>query len=73
MRYYLIGLPRTRRLARKYAAEHLGSPLIMVLGHERCGAVAAAVDAKGKAEGNIGAIVKTIVPAVKKASGGQSY
>ena len=51
----------------EYAAEHLGSPLVMVLGHERCGAVTAAVDAKGKPEGNIGAIIKTIVPAVKKA------
>lgn len=51
----------------EYAAEHLGSPLIMVLGHERCGAVTAAVEAKGKPEGNIGAIVKTIAPAVKKA------
>ncbi len=51
----------------EYAAEHLGSPLIMVLGHERCGAVTAAVDAKGKPEGNIGAIVKAIAPAVKKA------
>ena len=51
----------------EYAAEHLGSPLIMVLGHERCGAVTAAVDAKGKPEGNIGAIVKAIAPAVKLA------
>jgi len=39
----------------------------MVLGHERCGAVTAAVDAKGEPEGNIGAIVKTIAPAVSKA------
>lgn len=51
----------------EYAAEHLGSPLVVVLGHERCGAVTAAVDAKGKPEGNIGAIVKSIAPAVKKA------
>lgn len=51
----------------EYAAEHLGSPLVMVLGHERCGAVTAAVDAKGKPEGNIGAIVKRILPAVKEA------
>ena len=51
----------------EYAAEHLGSPLIMVLGHERCGAVNATVNAKGKPEGNIGAIVKTISPAVKQA------
>lgn len=51
----------------EYAAEHLGTPLVMVLGHERCGAVTAAVDAKGKPEGNIGAIVKVISPAVSKA------
>ncbi|HET6421217.1 MAG TPA: carbonic anhydrase [Geobacteraceae bacterium] len=51
----------------EYAAEHLGSPLIMVLGHERCGAVTAAVDAKGKPEGNIGAIVGEIAPAVAQA------
>lgn len=53
----------------EYAAEHLGSPLIMVLGHERCGAVTASVKAKGKPEGNIGQIVKTIAPAVKQARG----
>jgi carbonic anhydrase len=51
----------------EYAAEHIGSPLIVVLGHERCGAVTAAVEAKGAPHGNIGAIVKEIAPAVKKA------
>lgn len=51
----------------EYAAEHVGVPLVMVLGHERCGAVTATVDAKGKAEGNIGSIVKAIAPAVQKA------
>ena len=51
----------------EYAAEHIGSPLIMILGHERCGAVIASVNAHGKPEGNIGAIIKTIAPAVKKA------
>ena len=38
----------------EYAVEHLHSPLIVVLGHERCGAVAAARDtlaSKGQAEG----------------------
>ena len=49
----------------EYAAEHIGTPLIMVLGHERCGAVTATVNAKGKPEGNIGEIVKAIAPAVK--------
>lgn len=54
----------------EYAAEHLGSPLVMVLGHERCGAVKATVDAKGKTTGsaNIDAIVKTIAPNVKNAA-----
>lgn len=54
----------------EYAAEHLGSPLIMVLGHERCGAVKATVESKGKSTGsaNIDAIVKTVAPAVKIAA-----
>ena len=51
----------------EYATEHLGSPLIMVLGHERCGAVTASVSSKGKPEGNIGEIVKAIQPSAKKA------
>lgn len=51
----------------EYAVEHLGSPLVMVLGHERCGAVKATVESKGKGHGNIGAIVKTIAPALKAA------
>jgi len=40
----------------------------MVLGHERCGAVTATVGAAGKPEGNVGAILKTIAPAIKNAS-----
>jgi len=54
----------------EYAAEHLGSSLIMVLGHERCGAVKATVDANGKSTGsaNIDAIVKIIEPNVKSAA-----
>jgi carbonic anhydrase len=54
----------------EYAAEHLGSLLVMVLGHERCGAVAATVGAKGKSTGskNIDAIVKAIAPNVKNAA-----
>jgi carbonic anhydrase len=51
----------------EYAVEHLGTPLIMVLGHERCGAVTAAVESGGKGEGNIGTIVKAIAPAVAMA------
>jgi carbonic anhydrase len=52
----------------EYAADHLGSPLIMVLGHGRCGAVTAAVNAKGEAhEGNVGEIIKALAPAVSQA------
>ncbi len=54
----------------EYAAEHLGSTLIMVLGHERCGAVTATVDAKGQSTGsrNIDAIVKEIEPNIDLAA-----
>jgi carbonic anhydrase len=55
----------------EYGAEHLGVPLIVVLGHERCGAVAAAVEVfktGAKLPGSIGPMVKPIVPAVKAIS-----
>jgi carbonic anhydrase len=48
----------------EYAAEHLKSPLVMVMGHENCGAVNAAC-ASESAPGNIGAIVKEMQPAVR--------
>lgn len=47
----------------EYAVEHLGSSLIVVLGHERCGAVKAAVEG-GEAPGHIGSLVRAIKPAV---------
>jgi carbonic anhydrase len=52
----------------EYAVEHLGSPLIVVLGHSRCGAVTAAVEG-GSAPGHIGAVVKAIRPAVEETRG----
>jgi carbonic anhydrase len=52
----------------EYAVEHLGSPLIVVLGHERCGAVTAAV-AGAKEPGHIAAVLKAIEPAVKQTKG----
>ncbi len=54
----------------EYAAEHLGTALIVVLGHEGCGAVTATVDAKGQSTGskNIDAIVKEIEPSVNLAT-----
>ena len=52
----------------EYAVGHLGPRLIVVLGHERCGAVAATVSG-GKVPGHIGSIVRDIQPAVKKSRG----
>lgn len=51
----------------EYGAEHLNAPLLVILGHESCGAVKATLEAKGKPEGNIGAILKKIMPAVNTA------
>ncbi len=52
----------------EYAVEHLGVRYILVLGHERCGAVDATLKG-GEAPGHIGALVKAIQPAVEKAKG----
>jgi carbonic anhydrase len=52
----------------EYAVEHFGSPLIVVLGHQRCGAVAAAV-AGGHAPGHIESLIKAIQPAVVETKG----
>lgn len=51
----------------EYGVEHLHTPLLVLLGHESCGAVKATLEAKGKPEGNIGAILKKIMPAVQTA------
>ena len=52
----------------EYAVAHLGSPLLLVLGHEHCGAVAAAV-ADAKEPGHIANVVKAIRPAVARTKG----
>ncbi len=52
----------------EYAVEHLGARLIVVLGHARCGAVAAAV-AGDSAPGHVGSIVRSIRPAVEAVRG----
>jgi carbonic anhydrase len=52
----------------EYGAEHLHIPLLVVLGHEGCGAVTAAVQG-GEAEGHIATLVSLIKPAVEKSRG----
>jgi carbonic anhydrase len=52
----------------EYSVDHLGSRLILVLGHQSCGAVKAAretIAAKGNAPGHIQSIVTAIKPAVE--------
>jgi carbonic anhydrase len=54
----------------QYAVQVLNVPLILVLGHERCGAVEAAVSVVEKNTvypGSIGQMVEPIIPAVLKA------
>jgi carbonic anhydrase len=50
----------------EYAVEHLSVPLIVVMGHDSCGAVGAAVDG-GEAPGHIASLVEAIKPAVDEA------
>jgi len=56
----------------EYGAAELGVPLIVVMGHEKCGAVAAAcsvVEKHAKFPGSIGPMVAAIVPAAKAVFG----
>jgi carbonic anhydrase len=51
----------------EYAVDHLNTPLVVVIGHERCGAVEATLESiqhNSKPHGDIGALVEAITPAV---------
>ncbi len=50
----------------EYAVEHLHTPLVVVMGHQSCGAVAAAI-AGGDAPGHVPALITAIRPAVDEA------
>jgi carbonic anhydrase len=53
----------------EYAAEHLHSSVLLVLGHRKCGAVAAALSGEKMPSPNLEAIVAKIAPAVEKVRG----
>jgi carbonic anhydrase len=56
----------------EYAVQVLGTPLLMVLGHQACGAVDAAIKSIGEGTtlpGHLPALVTALTPAVKAASG----
>jgi|HubBroStandDraft_6_1064221.scaffolds.fasta_scaffold340727_2 carbonic anhydrase len=52
----------------EYAVEHLHVPLLIVLGHESCGAVDASLGVVkgGEAHGHVRTLVDLIIPALKK-------
>jgi carbonic anhydrase len=50
----------------EYAVEHLGVPLVMVLGHENCGAVKAAMSGSETGD-HIESILRAIAPVVEEA------
>ena len=50
----------------EYASDHLGSKLIVVLGHTRCGAVGAAI------EGHGGGFIDSIIKDIELAIGGET-
>jgi carbonic anhydrase len=58
----------------EYAVGVLGVPLILVLGHDECGAVRAAIDSQAPdarpLPAHISALVERIVPAVRRVAGG---
>lgn len=56
----------------EYAAEHLGSTVLIVMGHTKCGAVTAACSGDKMPTVNLQAIVDKIDPAVQKAKGSAS-
>lgn len=59
----------------EYGVEHLHAPLLVILGHQQCGAVKATIDSygkprklkKGHPEDSIGALIEKIRPAVDQA------
>lgn len=50
----------------EYGAEHLHVPVLVVMGHTKCGAVAAAASG-AHVEGNVSSLVERIAPAVSRA------
>jgi len=51
----------------EYAAAHLGTPLILVLGHSSCGAIHAALDEEHVPPGNLPYLTAALRPAVEQA------
>jgi carbonic anhydrase len=53
----------------EYAVEHLGSRMLIVLGHEKCGAVSATLSGEVMPTANLTALIKKIKPGIEKLKG----
>lgn len=53
----------------EYAVEHLGSRMLVVLGHERCGAVSATLSGEAMPTENLAALVRKIKPGIERLKG----
>jgi carbonic anhydrase len=51
----------------EYAVVQLGAPLVLVLGHTRCGAVGACISGGGAGDGHLRVLMDAICPAVAQA------
>jgi carbonic anhydrase len=55
----------------EYAIDHFKTPVLIIMGHTKCGAVSAAASG-GHVDGAVGAIVEQIRPAVERARAGNA-
>ena len=53
----------------EYAVDHLGSRMLVVLGHEKCGAVSATLSGEAMPTPNLTALVQKIKPGIDKLKG----
>lgn len=51
----------------EYGVEHLGTPLLLILGHTRCGAVTACCREGGQAHGHLHSIMRHLEPVAERA------
>jgi len=54
----------------EYAVEHLGTPILVILGHTHCGAIAATVSG-AKVHGSLQLLLDKIQPAIHRVKGGK--
>ncbi len=56
----------------EYGVDHVGIPLLVIMGHSKCRAVTAVVK-RAELQGNLANLAKSIEPAVERARAGAAY